>query len=61
MAGWFGGEVLLATREGDRQKWVVPRGGARSITTDSSETDRYHSSIVSLSLSLPFSHIQPYT
>lgn len=27
----------------DRQKWRVPRGGAKSITTDSSETDRYHS------------------
>lgn len=26
-----------------RQKWREPRGGARSITTDSSETDRYHS------------------
>lgn len=26
-----------------RNKWRVPRGGARSITTDSSETDRYHS------------------
>lgn len=42
-AGWCGGEVLLATRKGKTKKWRVPRGGATSITTDSSETDRYHS------------------
>lgn len=43
LEGWSGREVLLATKERVRHKWRVPRGGARSITTDSSETDRYHS------------------
>lgn len=52
--GLVGGCYLPQGRE--RQKWRVPRGGARSITTDSSETDRYHSTYFKHSLSHTHTH-----
>lgn len=40
---WQVGLVVEVPQGRERQKWRVPREGARSITTDSSETDRCHS------------------
>ncbi len=45
----------------ERQEWREPRGGARSITTDSSETDRYHSTYSEHNLNLSLSHTHTIT
>lgn len=37
----LGGATCHKGRRGKTKKWKVPRGRARSITTDNSETDRY--------------------